>query len=351
LEQTNLPKEHYDLIVSNVPFGEVPIYDSNLDKKYLEAADNIHNYFFAKSIALAKPGGMIAFLTSRFTLDSQNTKLRQLINDNCLFCGAVRLPDTAFANNAGTEVVTDLIFLKKFALGEERNQRHDFMHVKSVPYTDESGQSGMLSYNEYYYNHPEQMLGTLEFGGLYNKEGLNLKGDKNISLKEAIISIADKIFPEPVLRAAVADTMKKQTGKNGETNYSIRLDAINTIGNIVVMDDGFAGVITEEYYIDEAMDEAVQSLGISPYTVRYNPESLTSAAQSRIAEAGIDIKDLVRKQVEVVNLRKEDLPKAKLYSEIRYRAKELIYKESEGYPDTHIQPPAGTIVPNLFAVC
>lgn len=154
-EKIALPDNHYDLIISNVPFGSVPIYDPQLsalkDKRFKEASGNIHNYFFAKSIHLAKPGSMVAFITSRYTLDSQqNQDIRNLINDTCEFCGAIRLPDNAFQANAGTQVVTDLIFLRKFELGEEKKQKQAFLNVKASPFTDHKGQSGMISYNEYF---------------------------------------------------------------------------------------------------------------------------------------------------------------------------------------------------------
>ncbi len=117
-EKTRLPENNYDLVISNVPFGDIVIFDPQLEnsaeKLYAKASNNLHNYFIAKSILLARPGGLVAVITSRFTLDNaQASGIRELMDQECNFLGAVRLPDNAFRANAGTDVVADIIFCKK----------------------------------------------------------------------------------------------------------------------------------------------------------------------------------------------------------------------------------------------
>ena len=235
-EKINLPENHYDLIISNIPFGSVPIYDNQLaalkDKRYKNASGNIHNYFFAKSILLAKPGSMIAFITSRYTLDSQqNNDIRDLINDNCEFCGAIRLPDNAFQANAGTQVVSDIIFLRKFNLGEEKKQSNNFLNVKSSPFTDHKNQSGIISYNEYFHDHPSHMIGQVEFGGQYSKEEFNLKGNKETNLREKINKITDSLFKNPVLLSNKIQKNKTEE-INAEVERYIQLNQFDNIGNL-----------------------------------------------------------------------------------------------------------------------
>ncbi|HUZ57200.1 MAG TPA: hypothetical protein VMU83_00285 [Hanamia sp.] len=248
-EKLNLPDNHYDLIISNLPFGSLPIYDVQLsglkDKRYKEASNNIHNFFFAKSMHLAKPGSMIAFITSRYTLDSQQNKnIRELMNDTCEFCGAIRLPDTAFQANAGMQVVSDIIFLRKYNLGEEKKQSNDFLNVKSTPYTDNKNESGIISYNEYFYQHPAHMLGTVEFGALYDKDSYNLKGKKEINLREKINQITDSIFPTPVLFQSKTNSQETDKAK-AEIERYIKLKEYDTISNLVVMKDGSVGIISD----------------------------------------------------------------------------------------------------------
>ncbi len=143
---------------------------------------------------------MIAFITSRYTLDSQQNKdIRDLIKDTSEFCGAIRLPDSAFQANAGTQVVSDIIFLRKFNLGEEKKQSNHFLNVKSSSFIDHNNQSGIISYNEYFHDHPSHMIGQVEFGGQYSKEEFNLKGNKEINPREEIYKITDTLFKNPVL--------------------------------------------------------------------------------------------------------------------------------------------------------
>lgn len=336
-EKMNFPENHYDLVISNIPFGSVTVYDSQLaalkDKRYKEASGNIHNFFFAKSVLLAKPGAMIAFITSRYTLDSQQNKsIRDLINDSCEFCGAIRLPDNAFLANAGTQVVSDIIFLRKFNLGEAKQQQYNFLNVKSSPFTDHNNQSGIISYNEYFHEHPSHMIGQMEFGGLYSKEEFNLKGNKDINLRERINKITSALFKNPVLQNHKTSKNKTEE-KQAETEKYIRLNQYDNIGNLVVMKDGVVGIISDKFHINEELDNKIRTLGLDPGSIRYNRKNLSWKDEETLTQNGIDITDFYYRVVEKVRIRKEDLPKVRYIQSLREKTKELIFKESGGYSD------------------
>jgi hypothetical protein len=337
-EKISLPEDHYDLVLSNIPFGAVPIYDQQLanlkDKNYKNASNNIHNYFFAKSILVAKPGSMIAFITSRYTMDSKEDKgIRELMNDACEFAGAIRLPDNTFYANAGTQVVSDIIFLRKFNLGEEKKQKFNFLDVKSIPFTDHKNQTGIISYNEYFHDHPSHMIGQVEFGGLYDKEGFNLKGNKETNIREKINHITDSLFEKPILI-----TNQKRTNKteviNAEVERYIKLNQYDSIGNLVVLNDGFIGVISDKFHINEELDSKVRNIGLNPGDIRYDRKNLSYQDEESLKNKGIDINDFYYRVVDNVRIRKDDLPKVKYIHILREKTKELIYKEAGGYSDT-----------------
>src|SRR5699024_2259141 len=107
--ETTDRRDFYDLAIGNVPFGQ---YQVN-DKAYNKLGFTIHNYFFAKSIDQVRPGGIVAFITSRYTMDSKDSTVRRYLAQRAELLGAIRLPNNAFKSNAGTEVVSDILFLQK----------------------------------------------------------------------------------------------------------------------------------------------------------------------------------------------------------------------------------------------
>lgn len=108
-EKTNLPDSFFDVAVGNVPFGQFSVSDKKYDKYHF----NIHDYFFAKTIDKVRPGGIIAFLTSRFTMDKANSSVRKYISERAELLGAIRLPNNTFSESANTKAVSDVIFLQK----------------------------------------------------------------------------------------------------------------------------------------------------------------------------------------------------------------------------------------------
>ena len=144
-ETTNRPG-FYDLAVGNVPFGNYQVFDP----EYNRLGFSIHNYFAAKMLDQVRPGGIVAFVTSRYTMDSRDESVRRYLAAHGELLGAIRLPNNAFRTNAGTDVVTDIIFLQRREL--PLTELPDWVHVGDTP--------DGFKVNKYFLDHPEMVLGT-----------------------------------------------------------------------------------------------------------------------------------------------------------------------------------------------
>ena len=190
-EKAIIPDNYMDVAISNVPFGNYPITDKAYPKKVTSA---IHNYFFAKSLDKVRPGGIVMFITSSYTMNSKDSTVRRYIMQKADLLGAIRLPDSAFKGNAGTEVVTDIIVLKKRAANTEY-AGEDFLEA---PYKNISGYNGAYI-NSYFDAHPEMVLGTATMdGGMYRSNTLTYKalegkGSLGDQIREAFKSIKGKM--------------------------------------------------------------------------------------------------------------------------------------------------------------
>ena len=159
-EKANIPDNYMDVAIGNVPFGNVGVVDKAYPKRITKA---IHNYFFAKSLDKVRPGGIVMFITSSFTMNGTDTAVRQYIMDRADLLGAIRLPNNAFAGNAGTQVVTDILILKKRTAGTA----YAGEAFLEAPYD-----RGAYM-NEYFTNHPEMVLGTATYArGMYGANTL-----------------------------------------------------------------------------------------------------------------------------------------------------------------------------------
>lgn len=155
-ENTELPDSFFDLAIGNVPFGSYSLHDKRYDKHHFL----IHDYFFAKTLDKVRPGGIVAFITSKGTMDKQNPSVRKYLAERAQLIGAIRLPNNAFLANAGTQVTTDILFLQK---------REKLVDV-SMPAPDSGlewlhlGQTeDGVPINQYFLEHPEMMLGQMAF--------------------------------------------------------------------------------------------------------------------------------------------------------------------------------------------
>ena len=147
-EKTNLPDSFYDVAIGNVPFGDFPV----LDKRYDKNKFMIHDYFFAKTLDKVRPGGIIAFITSKGTMDKENPEVRKYIAQRANLIGAIRLPENTFTKNAGTKVTSDIIFLQK------RDNMTDIMPDWVYLDKDENN----ITMNKYFVDNPNMILGNME---------------------------------------------------------------------------------------------------------------------------------------------------------------------------------------------
>ena len=146
-ETVQMPDSFFDVAVGNVPFGDFKVLDKRYDKHHWL----IHDYFFGKTLDKVRPGGIVAFITSKGTLDKENSAVRKYLAQRADLIGAIRLPDNTFKQNAGTEVTSDIIFLQKRDNITDLDQ--DWVHLD----TDENG----IRMNRYFVQHPEMILGDM----------------------------------------------------------------------------------------------------------------------------------------------------------------------------------------------
>ena len=308
-ERSILPQDHYDLIITNVPFSKIPIYDPTLtryqDKRFEKAASNLHNFFIAKSILLAKPGGLLAFVTSRFTLDShQNSEIREIIGDYCNLVTALRLPESAFITEAGTEVVTDILILQKRDKPIMFNQDNPLLHVYDYELTDVNKTTSTALINGYFLKNPHHVLGKHAFSsGMFKENNYTVVADTNDLhvLHQQIVSIGTESIQEPLYQSTtIASSIKLEE----DLRRKFAISDFDSIGNLVQFPDGYVGRITADLY-------------------------------KEVGEGGIEN---IFRYVDPVTIRKEDARKVGLLIKIRQGLKQVIYYESNGYADETIDP-------------
>lgn len=217
-ETTKFNDNSFDAVISNVPFGDYKIYDSAYTKDYL-----IHDYYFLKSIDKVRAGGIIAFITSKGTLDKKNSEIRKLIADKADLVGAIRLPNIAF-KNANTEVTTDIIFLQKREAGIKINP-------EDLDWIDTSSDMNNIVYNEYYINSPEMMIGEMKLvSSRFGSEPVLLPPKENYTNKDLIEDLHQRVS---YLAADIIDIKSKNdleeknttvvSAENAVKNYTYTL--------------------------------------------------------------------------------------------------------------------------------
>ena len=183
-ESADLPDNFFDLAVGNVPFGGYSLHDRRYDKhKFL-----IHDYFFAKTLDKVRPGGIIAFVTSKGTMDKKDSSVRRYLAQRAELIGAIRLPNNAFLANAGTQVTTDILFLQKREKMIEANP--EWLHLGKT----ENG----VPINQYFLSHPEMVLGEMVFDkSMYgNKDETSCHPFENADLAELLDKAIQNIHAE-----------------------------------------------------------------------------------------------------------------------------------------------------------
>ena len=201
-ENTKFENNSFDVVVGNVPFGSYRVNDPD----YQHLNFSIHNYFIAKSLDKVKDGGIIAVVTSSYTMDQQDTAVREYLSQRAALLGAVRLPNTAFRENAGTEVVTDILFLQKGA----QKEKQDWISLQ------ENAQGFII--NSYFATHPEMILGTLTTQNTqYGTQQYTCVPRENIEFDQALYQAITRIqgkISQPLVSKPTIEHVVEPSGRN-----------------------------------------------------------------------------------------------------------------------------------------
>lgn len=203
-ETLKVPDGFFDLAISNVPFGDYKVFD----KEYNRFGATIHNYFFLKALDKVRPGGAVMFITSTFTMDSQDSRIRKLFEKRADLVAAMRFPAETFHKSAGTSVVTDLVILKKRAEGEAPSGP-SWMTLGTV---DDPGGGKPIGINQYFIDNPDQVLGVVDRKGtMYGAQAANVSRTPDFAerfqkaidaLPANVITTSPVAAPKPVVIGA-----------------------------------------------------------------------------------------------------------------------------------------------------
>ena len=290
-EKANIPNNFMDVAISNVPFGNYAIADKSYPKNVTSA---IHNYFFAKSLDKVRPGGIVMFITSSYTMNSKDSAVRRYIMQKADLLGAIRLPDSAFKGNAGTEVVTDILVLKKRA-ANTNYAGEDFLES---PYQYISGYNGAYI-NSYFANHPEMVLGTPSMdGGMYRGGNLTYKaftdrGSLADQIREAFKNIQGKMEYPAKQSPEKTNFAVERAGKKAKNNSLVVKDGKvyqNKNGELqeVAVAKGAAERITGMLEIRDAAKEliAYQQQGLKDSEIKKARQKLNKAYDAFVKKYG-----------------------------------------------------------------
>ena len=289
-------RDFYDLAVGNVPFGQYKVND----KAYNKLGFSIHNYFFAKAIDQVRPGGVVAFVTSRYTMDSKDSTARKHMAERADLLGAIRLPNNAFKANAGTEVVSDIIFLQK----RDRPIDHepDWVQLGKT----EDG----FAINQYFVDHPEMVLGQLTTESTqYGREELTVAPIEGANLADQLAEVVQHI--EGQYTAAEVDA--PDIAEEEATRRTLPADPdVKNFSYTVV--DG------EVFYRENSVMTQVE---------------LSDAAKGSVTGM-VELRQIVN---ELIQQQLEDYPDEdiKATQELRQIVNELIQQQLEDYPDEDIK--------------
>ena len=262
-ETAKIPDNYMDVAISNVPFGNYPIADKKY-KGFLTKA--IHNYFFAKSLDKVRPGGIVMFITSSFTMNSHDAQVRKYIAKQADLLGAIRLPSTAFKGNAGTEVVTDILVLRKRA----PNTEYAGESFENSSYQYISGYNGAYV-NDYFQQHPEMVMGKAELTrGMYRADELTYtpytdRGTLQEQIEKAFENIKGKMsYPaklSPEKTNFAVERAEKKGKPNGYVSRNGKIYIHDDNGNLqqVEKDDDSAARITGMLEIRDAARELLNA--------------------------------------------------------------------------------------------
>jgi len=334
-QESNFLHDSYDLIISNVPFGDYKVFDRDLGGE-----ESIHNYYFLKSLDLVRPDGLVAFITSRYTMDATRNQTRRKILEKADFLGGVRLPANTFLNNAGTQVVADIIFLKKHGIHKIANAEKNnslFINAVDVELTD-GNNTAMVPVNTYYLRDSRgfvetnsRMIGEPTIGGMYSGEEFNLKSNyTDAILGEQIKNVLMKhVFKEQIY-------FERREEKKEKKEIILSVEATKEEHNkLVILNSGgkqVMGTVVPEYHINDLYDNLAISVGVNPNLLRENADYANASAEA-LKSVGLGRNDFLRCPVKVISgANEKDIVKAGYYVAVRDSLKKLLeaeYKDAE----------------------
>lgn len=289
-ENTILPDGYMDAAVGNVPFGNFAVVDKAYPKKITAA---IHNYFFAKTLDKVRPGGIVMMITSRHTMDSGDGTVREYLSKKADLLGAIRLPNTAFKGGAGTEVVSDILILKKRAPGTAYAGQ-EFTRAEWT-YFPESRHSGAVM-NTYFRDHPEMVLGTNAMArGRYGSElTVNPReGDLGQQIREAFARIEGRMdYPAVKSPDRQNFAVERAAGKPKSGGYTVKDGKLlkNENGKLVEtgLDEKTKARLTGMVGIREAARKLqnAQKQGLNADTIRKARKELNKLYDEFVAKYG-----------------------------------------------------------------
>lgn len=219
-ETANLPPSWFDLVISNVPFGNYKVCDTSFRESYLRSS--IHDYYFAKALRVTRPGGVIAFITSRYTLDKQDTRLRSYLATHAELLAAVRLPNDAFLANAGTQVVTDIIILRKrFEPDKEASARESWIEARDTTILHENGTPMNIMLNQLMIEDSSLVLGKaiVSAHGMYGRNEFTVKGEGDCNkLADRLTKTLKRILPANLF--SDSSTQASDSAQSNNVSYT-----------------------------------------------------------------------------------------------------------------------------------
>ena len=305
-QDAHVPENYYDYVVSNIPFGSLQVTDLEWEKNpspiRKAAQGKIHNYFAVKMVESTRPGGLCVIMTSNAIMDTQgNAPIRKYIADNCEILGAVRLPNNTF-KGAGTRVVTDVIYLRKFRDESDRLTVLDngdyndkvltpFLTVNGKKLADRIGSTKEVKYNSYFQVNPQNVVGEIMAGGQYSDDAFDLRSEYSTDelakqftkLGKKFIDqrkkrFGDTIYGTTVKRPQIAEAVREAYKGNG--NYEGQ-------GNIIVQD----GKIGRLEFVKEGSGKRLE------FVEQPIPGATTQQVQDYVGLRSL-LKELIAAQIE-----------------------------------------------------
>ena len=210
-EEAPVQSGQFDLVISNIPFGQYPVVDHEIKDKRLKSS--IHDYFLCKAIEVTAPGGLVAIITSRYALDKKDDYVRRWVAKRAELLGAVRLPQNTFQQNAGTQVVTDVLFLcKRESVLAEHTLLPSWVDVVEMPLQNEDGEAHSVPINSLFAQHPDWALGTpCLIRGMYGPNEYTLKAEEGGDIPTLLTEKLLKILPENLIISTQRVVMEEET--------------------------------------------------------------------------------------------------------------------------------------------